>query len=98
MALKIYWSNSADEKFEQIIAYLNKNWGEKVTSNFVNNVFDFLEILKKFPKIGSIEYEEKNIRGFVIVKQVTLFYRIHNNKIILLDFFDNRSNPKNKKF
>ena len=72
MALTIYWSNKADVKFREIIDYLDKNWGEKITSNFVNTVFDFLETLKSFPEIGPIEYQEKNIRGFVIVKQISI--------------------------
>ena len=98
MALKIYWSKKADKKFDNILNYLVENWGEKVTSNFVKKVFDFLDILIQFPEIGTVELEEKNIRGFIIVKQITIFYTIRNDKIILLDFFDNRSNSNKKRF
>lgn len=64
----------------------------------MKKVYDFLDILVEFPEIGSVEHAEREIRGFVIVKQLTLFYKIKEDKIILLNFFDNRQNPKRKRF
>ncbi len=98
MALEVKWSIRADRKFDKILDYLLTEWGDRVTRNFVKKVYDFLEILSEYPEIGSIENKEKGIRGFTIVKQITLFYRIKEETIILLDFFDNRQNPKKKRF
>ena len=97
MALKIVLSKRANLKFDQIISYLIDKWGEKSAKQFIGRVFDFLDILSEFPEIGSIENIEKNIRGFTIVKQVNLYYRIKSDKIILILFFDNRQNSKKKK-
>ncbi|PJB56152.1 MAG: hypothetical protein CO098_14820, partial [Bacteroidetes bacterium CG_4_9_14_3_um_filter_41_19] len=96
MALNIKWSKRADRKFDKILEYLMTNWSEQVTKNFVKKVYDFLDVLSEFPEIGSIENNEKGIRGFTIVKQINIFYRIKGETIILLDFFDNRQNPKMK--
>ena len=96
MALKIVWSKRASLKFDQIITYLIEDWSENSAKQFIGKVFDFLEILSEFPEIGSVENKEKNIRGFTIVKQVNLYYRIKSDKIILILFFDNRQNPKKK--
>ncbi|RPH29901.1 MAG: type II toxin-antitoxin system RelE/ParE family toxin [Bacteroidales bacterium] len=82
MALTIYWSKRADRKFDKIISYLEEEWGDTVTKAFVKKVYDFLDILIEFPEIGSVEHAERNIRGFVIVKQLTLFYKIKEDKII----------------
>jgi len=98
MALKIYWTKRADKKFDKIIDYLTREWGENVAKAFTIKVYDFLDILSEFPEIGTIENKEKGIRGFVIIRQVNVFYRISGNKIILLDFFDNRQYPGKKKF
>ncbi len=98
MALKIFWSKRADAKFDTIIEYLSQEWGENATKAFVRRVYDFLDILAEFPEIGSIENAERNIRGFVIVRQLTLFYKIVDNQIILLNFFDNRMNPRKGKY
>lgn len=98
MALKIVWSKKADKKFDKILDYLQLKWGEKVTSNFVKKVYNFLDILSEFPEIGTIENREKKIRGFTIVKQINIFYQVRENKIVLLDFYDNRQNPSQKQF
>ncbi len=98
MALNIVWSKKADKKFDKIIEYLTTKWGEKTTKQFVEKVYSFLEVLSEFPEIGTVENKEKGIRGFPVVKQINLFYKITENNIILLDFFDNRQNPLNKAF
>ncbi len=97
MALKIVWSRTASFKFDLIVTYLLNDWDEKTAKEFIGKVFDFLDILTDFPEIGSLENKEKNIRGFTIVKQVNLFYRIKENRIILIIFFNNRQNPGKKK-
>jgi plasmid stabilization system protein ParE len=98
MALEIEWSKKADEKFDKILKYLNENWGEKVAKVFVKKVYDFLDIIVEFPQIGSLEHEVKGIRGITLIKQINVFYIIKENKIILLDFFDNRNDPSKKRF
>jgi plasmid stabilization system protein ParE len=98
MALEILWSKQADKKFDKILEYLSEEWGERITRNFVKKVYSFLEILSEYPEIGTIENEEKGIRGFTIVKEIDLFYKVTGDKIILLDFFDNRQNPEKKHF
>lgn len=98
MALKIRWSKRAEKKFNKIIEYLLDEWNEQVTKAFVKKVYDFIETLADFPEIGIIENKEKAIRGFMIVKQISIFYHIDNQNIIILDFFDNRQSPKKKKF
>jgi plasmid stabilization system protein ParE len=98
MALKIKWSKRADKKFDKIIEHLTTEWGERVTMNFVKKVFDFLDILSEYPEIGSIANEEKGIRGFTVIKQINIFYRIKGKTIILLQFFENRQNQNKKIF
>ena len=98
MAQEIIWTKRADQKFDKIIEYLMKEWDDKVTEGFVKRVFDFIDILKEFPEIGSIENKERKIRGFSLIKQINIFYKIKGDQIIILNFFDNRQNPKKKRF
>ncbi|MDP1623215.1 MAG: type II toxin-antitoxin system RelE/ParE family toxin [Bacteroidales bacterium] len=97
MALNIVWSKRASQRFDHIVSYLIIEWGEKSANDFIIKVFDFLDTLSEFPEIGSLENKEKNIRGFTLQKQVNLYYRIKDDCIILIIFFDNRLNPKYKK-
>jgi len=98
MALELYWSKRADKKFDTILEYLLLEWGESITKSFVKEIYDFLDILSEFPEIGTIENKEKGIRGFTVIEQIDLYYKIEGSKIILINFFDNRQNPKKKRF
>jgi len=98
MALVIKWTRQANRKFDIIIEYLLKVWNQRVTEAFVKKVYDTLDTLAEFPEIGAIEHKEKAIRGFTIVKQINIFYKISDNKLIILNFFDNRQSPGKKRF
>ena len=98
MALEIYWSKRSAKRFDSIIDYLEDEWGHHSVSLFVKKVYDFIDILSIYPEIGTIENKELNIRGFVIVKQLTIFYQIRDDKIVLLNFYDNRQRPKSKRY
>ena len=96
MALKIKWSKRADNSFDNIIDYLHAEWGEQVVQAFVRKTYDFLEILAEFPEIVSMQVQDKAIRGFVLITQVIVFYKVQGSSIILIDFFDTRQDPKKK--
>ena len=98
MALEILWTKQADRKFDKIIEYLLHEWNQKVTASFVKKVYDTLDTLAEFPEIGTIEYREKGIRGFTKAKQINVFYKVNDNKLIILNFFDNRQSPEKKRF
>jgi len=90
MVKTIVWRRKANNQFNAIINYLQKNWNDKVTKSFVEKAYQIIEILREYPEMGTIENYEKQIRGFVITKHNTLYYRIEGDELILLSFFDNR--------
>jgi len=98
MALEIFWTKQVDYKFDRIIDYLLHEWNQKVTASFVRKVYDTLDTLAEFSEIGTIEHKEKEIRGFTFVKQINVFYKVSDNKLIILNFFDNRQSPAKKRF
>jgi plasmid stabilization system protein ParE len=96
MAKTIVWNNKASIQFNAVIEYLETEWGEKVTKSFVVRTYQIIEILAQYPEIGTLENPDKRIRAFVITKHNTLFYRVDNDKLYLLNFFDNRQHPQRK--
>lgn len=96
MALKIVWTKRASASFQNTVKYIENEWSERSARKFVRKVNRFLQVLEENPKIGKFELEEKGIRGFVISRQTTVFYRIQSERIILLNFFDNRQGPNKK--
>jgi len=98
MALKLSWSKQAGIRFDEIIRYLELEFGEKVANTIAQEVYHTLEILTIFPDIGTIENNDFNIRGLIISKQITLFYQIRTGRIILLNFYDNRQRRESRKY
>ena len=96
MAYSIVWTELATEKFNEVIIYLEENWNQKIIQEFIFTVDDFLDLVVVFPMMGVEEKKTKNIRSFVISKFHTIFYKLDSFEIIILDVFDNRSNPENK--
>ena len=96
MDLEIKWTKRAASSFHDTIEYIEKEWSIKSAQKFIKKVSKLLDILLKQPKIGKSEVKENGIRGYVFSRHITVFYRIKNNKIILLHFFDNRQNPTKK--
>lgn len=94
--MKIYWTKRSESRFLEIQNYIEHNFGEETKTSFKNRIITFLELLTKFPKIGTLEIPEKNIYGFQITSQTRLFYRLDDDKISLLTFFDSRQNPEGK--
>ena len=97
MAKKIVWTKRDIGKFNNIIDYLEQEWGLSVTQNFVNRTYDIIELISDQPDLGTMENSEKNIRGFLLTKHNRLFYRVTEKEIIVLNFFDTRSAAKRKR-
>lgn len=94
--MTIFWTRKSKLRFLEIEDYLRAEFGELTAQNFKTKVLGFLRLLEKFPKMGSLEFPEKQIYGFQITKQTRLFYRISNGRISLLTFFDSRQDPGRK--
>lgn len=75
MAKPIIWQNKAVDQFENIQEYLLSEWGESVVISFTQQVFQVLELLSRYPQIGPMEVPERNIRGYVVNKQITMLYQ-----------------------
>jgi plasmid stabilization system protein ParE len=96
MAYKISWNKAAKKQFDEIVQYIENEWSEKSASKFVNRSNEIFELLSIYPDAGSVEIKSMNIRGFLISRQVRLFYEVKKSEIVLLNFFDTRLNPGKK--
>lgn len=94
--MKIRWTVRASKNLDKILEYLEDEWDIKTVQNFATKLLNLLETLKSKPEIGKIVEKDKEIRSFVLTKQNTVFYRIKDQQIIILQLFDNRMNPKKR--
>ncbi|WP_295670317.1 hypothetical protein [uncultured Mucilaginibacter sp.] len=95
MSYSIIWSPKSLVSFEKRIEYLNIHWTEKEITNFKKRVNEYLEVLKDKPYIGKKAGRVKNMHVGLILKQVSLIYRVKaiRKEIELVLFVDNRQDP-----
>jgi len=93
---KIIWSEPAKFDYWQNIDYLLENWHKKQVTKFIKAVEQDLNIIKYNPKTFALT-DYRNVHSVVIIKQITLFYKITNNTVELIRFWNNYQNPDNLK-
>lgn len=100
MGPEIIWTKKAIYTFGLRIDYLEKNWTEKEIFNFTARVNEYLSTLTSQPLMFRRSTRLKHTHIGVIIKQVSLIYRIKpkTNAIELIAFIDNRQNPKRQKY
>ncbi|MDR6941775.1 type II toxin-antitoxin system RelE/ParE family toxin [Mucilaginibacter pocheonensis] len=99
MGIEIVWTKKAVQTFSKRIAYLEEHWTEKEIFDFTARVNEYLETLQTQPLMFRKSARIKHTHIGVIIKQVSLVYRIKpkSKTIELITFIDNRQNPKKNK-
>lgn len=92
--MQVFVTPRAERSFDSIVYYIKQKWGEKTAKEFIQKVDEIFILLKDFPLMGQVE--NNDIRGFQLSPHTRILYRIRDNKIIILSFFDVRQDPKKK--
>ncbi len=87
----VEWTFLSRNSYFQEIDFIHLKWNEKEVNRFEFLVETELKRLSKNPNLG-INYKD-NIYSLHISKQTTLYYRIINDTIELLLFWNNSKNP-----
>lgn len=93
MSYSVIWSPQSKESFEKSILHVLETWSEKEANDFIDRVEEVLHLISKHPKLFRYLPEQDAYRC-VIVKPVSLFYRLRNGQVELLTFWDNRMDPE----
>ena len=94
---KVVYKKRFEQKFLRLLNYLNTEWGTKVTDNFMVTFQEKITILVSNPNIGK-ESSVLTVKSILITKHNRLYYRVKNDVIEILNFYDTRINPRNNPF
>ncbi|WP_163399625.1 type II toxin-antitoxin system RelE/ParE family toxin [Flavobacterium fluviatile] len=94
--MNVIWSPQAKQDFWNNIDYLEAEWSEKVARNFIEKVNTTITLLKN-DNVLFLKTNYKSVYKIVITKHISLFYRIENNNLELLRFWNNFQNLENFK-
>jgi plasmid stabilization system protein ParE len=93
MPKPVIWSPLSENDFENILDYLDKNWGIKVASNFIDLVENLIDQISINPRQFPICYKRKKVRKCVLTKHNILYYRDSKLNIEILRIYDTRQDP-----
>ncbi|NOS90534.1 MAG: type II toxin-antitoxin system RelE/ParE family toxin [Cyclobacteriaceae bacterium] len=94
--MKIIWSEDALLDYHQNIDYLLRDWSESVALQFVEEVEGVIELIQINPELYPLT-DYRDIRKALIQKQITLFYKIADDNVFLIRFWNNYQDPSRLK-
>lgn len=95
--MQVIWTEKATKDYLSNIEYLLKHWSEASAIGFIDEVDAITEVIKLNPEAFP-ETEYLAIRKAVIRKQISLFYKVGDQTIYLLRFWNTYQNPKSISF
>jgi hypothetical protein len=86
---KVHWNKLARSDYYQNIDYLLREWSEKDAQEFIDEV-DEIEFILKAGKVDFQDTNKRDVKRYVICKQISLFYKVIDKyNIELLRFWNN---------
>lgn len=90
MELKIVWSKKAINNYIHILQYIQNNFGDNAAKKYQQNFEELITHLTHFPALGSLQVTKEKIRGIILYRRTTIFYKYDKEKIFILNVIDNR--------
>jgi plasmid stabilization system protein ParE len=98
MAYQIIVKKRFTNKVQKVLSYLEKEWSHKVAAEFLSKIDRRIELISRHPEIGRPSEKIENVRGLLITRHNRMYYTIKGDKIIILNMYDTRMNPENKRY
>jgi plasmid stabilization system protein ParE len=86
MKYSVAWSIRAKRSYDNIINYLQKRWTQKEVESFIYRTEEVIRFIQADTFLHQASSKRPNIYRCVMVKQVSLFYKLMDSKVILLLF------------
>ena len=92
MTLEIILTPHAKDTLISIVSFIQQKWGNKSAEKFIERTYKTLETVAQQPYIFKV-YQVNNVRKGLITKHTSVVYRVLNDRIEVLFFWDNRQDP-----
>lgn len=92
--MDVFVTPNAEEDFDSIVVHIQEKWGVETAKQFLTKAGKVFTLLQNYPSMGQIE--KSDIRGFQLSPQTRILYRIRDQRVIILSFFDTRQDPNAK--
>ena len=98
MSFVVNWTFESERTFNDNISYLIEKWDTAVLNDFFNEVDNTIAHISNNPYLFPAYKTSETIRKCVLTKQITVYYKIVDDRTIdLLTFWNSYQNPKKLK-
>ena len=98
MAYEIIFKKRFTNKLIKLLAYLEQEWSQQAATNFLKKTDHPIGQLSSQPFTGVPSEKIKDVRAVLITRHNRLYYKVKGKKVIILNMYDTRMNPKRKKY
>jgi len=98
MLKPVKWSSFAEEDFAVVLEYLNNNWGNSVSLDFIEKTDRCILLIQKNPRQFPFLNKKLLIQKCVVTKHNSLYYRETEDRVEILRLYDTRQNPETLRF
>jgi hypothetical protein len=91
---KVTISKRAENNLDEIINYLDQEWGKKVKDNFLGKLIKIQNLLSTNPFLFVDYSKNMKIHRCLVTKHNFLYYKIIKNEVQIITIHDTRRNPK----
>lgn len=90
--MNIIWTKTAEITLNEIIDYIENDFGLLVAESYYSDVVETIKDIQNLPELFPVYQLKSDTRKAVINKKTILYYKISDDKIYLLAFYDVRKN------
>jgi plasmid stabilization system protein ParE len=88
------WTENAVVTYEKVIANFLEFSSNRRAAEFIDRVDQVVQMLRKYPGLYESSIQRGDVRRCVVVPEISLFYLVDQNYVVLLTFWDNRGEPE----
>ena len=97
MVYQVIFKKRFQNKLESLLNYIEKEFGLLVAQRFAKQLDRKFVTLQQQPNIGQSSLFINNTRSIIAGRHNRIYYRIESNRIIILNMYDMRINPRRNK-
>ncbi len=90
MAYQIVVTPESEETLTSVHHFIKENFGNRSAESFLNKADKIIQLISELPYMYKAAPFDEAVRIGLISKQTSLFYRVKEESIELLFFWDNR--------
>ena len=97
MVYQIIFKKRFKNKLEKLLIYIEGEFGLLVAQEFAQQLDKKFQSLQLQPYTGTASVNFPNVRSILAGKHNRVYYRIESAKIVVINIYDTRINPKKKR-